>query len=170
MNTYLRKSIVTALAMGAVFGAAGAVFAADASIGTITVVGHYDDWGPYQNPDYGFGNDPWDVGSDDGSGSASGDGEAEPLANAPNNPYNQNPATCHSDAYGRILHAAGDFTGWRTTNGRTNQLTGRGERITFEFDDGGTEVYIWIPGASALPSDPEAYLAPVPGSLKCPSK
>jgi hypothetical protein len=107
-------------------------------------------------------------GYDDGGIIGPDVGEASTLSKAPNNPYNQNPATCTSDAYGRISHAAGDFTGWRTANGKTFQWTGRGERITFVYDDGGTEDYIWINGSSIVITDPSKFLAPIPNTLKCP--
>jgi hypothetical protein len=93
-------------------------------------------------------------------------GGGAPLANAPNNPYNQNPATCKSDPEARIFHAAGDFATWKGIYA-PKQIRGRGELFTVEFDGGGTEQYRWF-GVPSPTAPPESYIAPIPNSLKCP--
>lgn len=86
----------------------------------------------------------------------------------PNNPYTQNDATCTSGSDDRYLHAAGDFGGWKATT-KPTQISGKGELLVIEYDDGGKEEYNWIYGRMPSASvPPETYLARVPGTLRCP--
>jgi hypothetical protein len=95
-----------------------------------------------------------------------GGGSSQPVAYAPNNPENQNPATCKADSDARSYHAAGDFAAWKAIYA-PKQIRGRGELFTVEFDGGGTEQYRWY-GVPSPTAPPESYIAPIPGSLKCP--
>lgn len=102
-----------------------------------------------------------------GGGGGSAQGKAP---KAPNNSNNQTRATCQSDPYDRLMHAASDFALWRERSGINAVTAGAGQRVTIEFDDGGTEIYIWLPNmipASTRP--PEMYLAAMPGTLRCPN-
>lgn len=85
-----------------------------------------------------------------------------PVQQALNNPNNPVPATCSSDAMTREAHAQEDGryvrAQWLAT-GRGVPRAGQAFRV--EFDDGGTEVYIWS-GMSA------PFSHALPGSLKCP--
>lgn len=97
-----------------------------------------------------------------------------PPADAPNNPYNTNPATCGSDASTRLYHAAMDFAMWRMQAGLGTQLLGRGETARIHFDSHGpnglhgTETYEWISGRVLSTSAPETWLRAMPNTLNCP--
>jgi hypothetical protein len=86
--------------------------------------------------------DPAPTGGGGGGGSAG-------FSKAPNpSSGNPNSATCKSDVMSRYMHVEYDFALWKKAHA-PKQLLGQGELIQFTYDDGGVELYTWIPGAPA---------------------
>lgn len=106
---------------------------------------------------------------DDAYSGGGGGGGGGGVSTAPDRDDNPIAATCHSEGDTRYYHAKYDFGAWKIEHAPL-QISGRGELIQIKYDDGGVELYSWIPGAPASPTaPPETYLARIPNSLRCPS-
>ncbi|MFN3965518.1 MAG: hypothetical protein ACK4JC_08870 [Silanimonas lenta] len=88
-------------------------------------------------------------------------------APVPDNPANDETATCLSDVGSRQMHAHKDVAPYAAARWLAGRPIGRGELVRVTYDDGGTELWRAVGGP---PTSTAWSIHPVPvsGSLKCP--
>jgi len=85
----------------------------------------------------------------------------------PNNPANNEYATCTADAESRLHHAHRDAAPYINARFNARRPVQRGELLRVTYDDGGSEVWRAM-GPLVSATAPSVQNPPVSGTLRCP--